>query len=213
MYVPDAYQSPSSDVAAVVMARHPFATLVSTDGDRPTATQIPLRFDASRGPNGTLFGHLARANDQGSLLNSDRETLAIFQGPHAYISPTWYAQHPAVPTWHHVTVHAYGRARILTDPEEVRAELRQLVAIYESGPNAWSMDQLPDEYLRRMSGGITAFELTLTRVETQCKLGQKRSETDRSQVIRALRESASRLDRETAAWMESFPQPPSPVIP
>jgi predicted FMN-binding regulatory protein PaiB len=105
----------------------PNSTLVSQDNGHPCATHVPLRFEPKSGTHGSLFGHVARANAQGLLLQPDRETLAIFHGPHAYVSPTLYAQHPAVPTWHHVTVHATGFPRVLVDRDEILRHLAALV--------------------------------------------------------------------------------------
>lgn len=213
MYIPAAYESPSQEVSVAVMTRFPFATLISFDGARPVATHIPLSFKPSHGPNGTLFGHLARANAHGALLANGTESLAIFHGPHAYVSPTWYADHPAVPTWHHVSVHAYGIARILTESIEVTEQLHRLVSQFESGPGAWSLDQAPADYLQRMSAGITAFELPISRMETQCKLGQKRSRQDREQVIDALRRTDRPEEGAVADWMTAFPMLPPESAP
>ena len=213
MYIPAAYESPSHEVSVAVMTRFPFATLITFDGARPVATHIPLSFDPSLGPNGTLFGHVARANAHGALLANGTESLAIFQGPHAYVSPTWYAGHPAVPTWHHVTVHAHGIARIVSEPTTVTGQLHRLVSQFETGAGAWSLDQVPADYLQRMSAGITAFELPISRIETQCKLGQKRSAQDREQVIHALRRTGRPEDGAVADWMTAFPTLPPDSAP
>ncbi len=213
MYIPSAYAPDLPGTAAAVMARFPFATLVSQDNGHLCATHVPLRFEAKAGTYGSLFGHVARANPQGLILQPDRETLAIFHGPHAYVSPTLYAQHPAVPTWHHVTVHATGFPRVLTDPAEILRHLAALVGDFESGPNSWSMNGIPTEYLDRMLGGIVAFELVLCRIETQCKLGQKRSDTDRTQVAQGLRATGNPMDAAVADWMESFPSAPALLQP
>ena len=215
MYIPPADQPPSPEVAGAILTRFPFATLITADGTRPVATHIPLHFDPAAGPHGTLTGHVARANPHGALLSSRTESLAIFHGPHAYVSPIWYRDHPAVPTWHHVTVHAYGVARVIADRGEMTAHMNRLIAQFESGTGAWGSNQVPAEYLDRMMAGITLFELPIARLETQCKLGQKRSLEDRIRVIEALQQSGRAEDASVAAWMTSFPSlpPESPITP
>ncbi len=215
MYIPPAYQPPSPEIAVAVMTRFPFATLITVDGTRPVATHIPLHLEPAAGPHGTLIGHVARANPHGALLSSRTESLAIFHGPHAYVSPTWYRDHPAVPTWHHVTVHAYGVARVIADRGELSAHMNRLIAQFESGPGAWSAQQAPPDFLDRMMAGITLFELPIARLETQCKLGQKRSVEDRTQVIEALQRSGRPEDAAVAAWMVSLPSVPPefPITP
>lgn len=209
MYIPAAYRADSPEIAAAVMTRHPFATLISSDASGPVATHIPIRFDATRGSKGSLFGHVARSNSHAALFTPDRPALAIFHGPHAYVSPTWYVDHPAVPTWNHVSVHVHGTIRVISDPETLHQQLRLLVETFESGPGAWSMDSVPPEFLQRMAAGIVAFELSIDRIETQCKLSQKRSAADQSQVRQALRASGRPDELAVAAWMESYPLPPS----
>src|SRR4029079_13469674 len=124
----------------------------------PFATHAPFRFEARVGELGVLRTHLARPNPQWRNWTEDgsraenEEALVIFQGPHAYISPTWYVQQPSVPTWDYAVVHAYGRPRLLT-PSELRAFLETLTADYEVGPNAWSLTALTEEYIEKLMRG------------------------------------------------------------
>ena len=131
MYVPKHFDPADPAWCHALMARESFALLVSTGTDGlPFATHLPLLLDADRGPQGTIVGHLARANPHARLLAEGRPTLAVFQGPHAYISPGWYATHPSVPTWNYVAVHATGRPRLVEEPARVTALLARMVATY-----------------------------------------------------------------------------------
>ena len=201
MYNPPHFRIDDRTVAGEFIDRHGFAVLVSDDNGAPTASHLPLLLDRDVGPRGRLVGHMARPNPQWKTLRPDREVLAIFAGPHAYISPSWYTVSPAVPTWNYATVHAYGLPKLIEDEAAVRALLRRTVDKYEGGrPRPWTMD-LPEDYLRNMMRGIVAFELQLTRVETKFKLNQNRSAEDRAAVIAALRESGGADERATAEMM------------
>ena len=121
MYIPSAFQ-------VVFMQRYSFATLI-TAGDEPFVTHLPLLVDAAGAGHGTLIGHFARPNPHWQLDHVGHGSLAIFHGPHAYISPSWYRSgSPAVPTWNYATVHAWGRLSLLTDPAEVEAVLGRTVS-------------------------------------------------------------------------------------
>lgn len=126
----------------------------------------------------------------------------MFWGPHAYVSPTWYVSEKMVPTWNYVTVHAYGRPRILDDPADAAAVLSQLTDTYESeatGP--WSMDSLPEEFIERQIKAIAAFEMPIERIEGKFKLSQNRKPEDREGVIKGLRETGDPESVEVARLM------------
>ncbi|MFM8584765.1 MAG: FMN-binding negative transcriptional regulator, partial [Planctomycetaceae bacterium] len=144
-------------------------------------SHVPLWLDRERD---VVAGHLAQANPQAAQLTSG-ESLAIFQGPHAYISPAWYATAPAVPTWNYTAVHVTGIARRLSS--ERTAELvDHLVSKYEaSRSNPWP-NELPEEYRERMLAGIVGFELPLQRIEGKFKLSQNRSSADQAGVAQGL---------------------------
>ena len=108
MYIPKSFQVTDPEVLAAFIRAHSFATLVSAVDGTPFATHLPLLLD-----QGTLLGHVARANPHWQAFDGQREALAIFHGPHAYISPTWYATGPAVPTWNYAAVHVYGAPRLI----------------------------------------------------------------------------------------------------
>jgi transcriptional regulator len=201
MYIPDHFRVADRAEITAFLAGHPFAVLVTADDQGvPFATHLPLIHRPGAGEHGSLLGHVARANPHARLLES-RPSPAVFSGPHAYVSPRWYAAGPAVPTWNYAAVHAVGRARLLTDPAEVRGLLAELTARYETGDaGAWTVDGNAD-LVERLLPGIVAFELRLTSVEAKFKLGQNRSEADRAGAAGALAGSSDPAARDTAALM------------
>jgi transcriptional regulator len=201
MYLPRHYHEQDSEQLFALMAHHGFATLVTAGDGIPFATHVPLLAERHPVHGDRLLGHMARANPQWRSFPETREALAIFHGPHAYVSPRYYVTAPHVPTWNYATVHAYGTPRVIEEPSEVLRILRESTAKYESGAaSPWSPEQAPD-YVARLLAGIVAFELRLTRLEGKFKLSQNRSEEDRRGVIQALQDSPSPEDRALAALM------------
>lgn len=186
MYIPSAFRIDEATKLAAFVQKHSFATLVTHDGSAPFASHVPMLYYPDQGLHGTLVFHLARANPQWQHFASSTEALAIFHGPHSYISPSWYEAQPAVPTWNYAVVHAYGVPKIIEDQERIVELLRQTVAVYESAfANPWSGD-LPLEYRDKMIRGIVAFEMSVTRIEGKFKLGQNRAAADQQGVYDAL---------------------------
>ncbi len=202
MYIPAWHREENPAVLHDLMRRFSFATLVTNDGGAPFASHLPFLIDAEHGAHGTLRAHLARANPQWHHFQEGVEALVIFQGPHAYISPSLYENQASVPTWNYAVVHAYGVPRLLDDTA-FRAMLEELVQTYESGrAQPWIMD-LPEESIQKMMRGIVGFEIEITRLEGKLKFSQNRSETDQERVIAALLQSPAPLDNELAAWMQA----------
>ncbi len=191
MYIPRYFQLEDHEAIAAVLRDHSFGTLVTTFDGEPQATHLPFVFDPDRGQYGTLVSHMARANPQWQQFArygpEGGMALAIFQGPHSYISPTWYGDtDPAVPTWNYVAVHAYGRPVILDDPSAVRALLDQLVDKNEADLDPpWKLSQA-DDYVERMIGAIVAFEIPLERLDAKAKLSQNKSDEMRLGAADAL---------------------------
>lgn len=203
MYIPAWFQEERLDVLHELMRQYAFAALVTSPPERPFATHLPFLLDAGRGAFGTLRAHIARANPQWQHFEAGQEVLVLFQGAHTYVSPTWYATQPSVPTWNYAVVHAYGIPRLLTD-DELYDTLLASLAVYEAQPE--NLPLTPD-YLQKMMRGIVGFEIELTRMEGKFKLSQNRSETDRLNVIEALQKSDDPLACDTAVLMQStFPQ-------
>jgi transcriptional regulator len=190
MYTPPHYEG-DREAGLALMREHPFAVLLTPGPQGMLATHLPLL--VSEDPL-VLRGHMARANNHWRFLE-DADSLVIFSGPHAYISPAWYEVQPAVPTWNYAAVHAHGRARIGADAVAI---LKESVDVFETA--GWVMD-LPPAYDAKMRAGIVAFELPVARLETKLKLSQNRSEQDRAGVIAGLSDSFRPGDRELADLM------------
>lgn len=202
MYIPKSFSQTDREILNAFMQAHNFATLVSQIDGQLVVTPLPLMLDTTRGEYGTLTGHLARANPHWKGLTQS-EALVIFQGPHTYISPSWYETHPSVPTWNYTTIQAYGLPRIIDDAKTMTAMLGQLVDHHESGfEHPWAMD-LPEDYMDKMLQAIVAFEIPITRLEGKFKLSQNRSEADQTRVISALAESSYPPDQEVSALMQA----------
>ena len=211
MYIPEHFRERDAEAIVAFMRRQSFATLLSRCDGALIASHLPLLWRPDPEPWGTLVGHMARANPQWQSFADREEALAIFQGPHAYISPSWYATAPAVPTWDYVAVHAYGAPRLIEDSAELRAIVSETVRTFEAGFDApWRMEDLPEEFVERMLRAVVGFEIPLSRVEAKAKLSQNRSEADRRGVIATLESGGDSLGREVAELMgELLATPPS----
>src|SRR4051812_48126547 len=164
MYVPEHFHEHRIDVLHAFMRRHSFATLISRDRNL-TASQLPVLLDTERGPHGTLRSHMAKQNPQWQTFAQGAEVLVIFQGPHAYISPTWYASQTKVPTWNYAAVHAYGNPK-LVDRAALRAILEETVTTYEAGfAKPWSTANLPPDLVAKLADAVVGFEIEITRLE------------------------------------------------
>ena len=187
VYLPPAFTEARPEVLIGHIERHDFGLLVSHGPAGLVASHIPFLVE-NDGDQLHLHGHLARPNPQvNDLAQSTDEVLAIFHGPHAYISPSWYATGPSVPTWNYVDVHAYGTARLIEDSDWLRRFLRRLSDRHETrNPEPWRMQDLPDAYLQGMLKGIIGLDIAVTRLEGKYKLSQNRPAADRPPVIAAL---------------------------
>ena len=202
MYIPPAFRIEDADKLAAFIKQHSFATLITQDDDAtPFASHLPMLFRPEAGPRGTLVSHMARANPQWRHFTSGREVLAIFHGPHTYISPSWYQTEPAVPTWNYATVHAYGVPIIFSEHARVASLLSETVSEYEASfDQPWHGD-LPEDYRDKLMHAIVTFEIPITRIEGKFKLGQNRSAADTAGVIEALSRSANADDQAIARMM------------
>lgn len=201
MYIPAHFAETDLPTLYEFMGQHSFASLVTQHEGVPFASHLPLLLDSSVGMHGALLGHMARNNAQWQHFAAGAEILVMFQGPHAYVSPTWYEPNPlAVPTWNFTAVHAYGKARILSEAELVE-NLHQLVEENEKDfPQPWQL-QISQAMRERALGAIVGFEIRLSRIEGKFKLSQNRSVQDRRNVIDQLAQSEH--GKETAQWMSN----------
>lgn len=204
MHVPEPFRWEDESAIAAFVERHDFATLVTPTPDELWVTHVPLvlRAAAAEGEPRRLVGHVARANPHWRAFDGERRSLAIFHGPHGYVSPSWYATAPAVPTWNYVVVHVHGRVHARHDDEFKAAMVRELSTRYESPrPRPWLADALPEEFHRRMMAGIVGLELVIERIEAKHKLGQNRSPADRVGTIDGLEREGTAEAAALAAWM------------
>jgi len=154
------------------MKQYNFATLLSVREGRPVVSHLPFLVDASRGEQGTLLGHMAKANQHWRCFAAGEATV-IFQGPHSYVSPSWYVPRPDnVPTWNYAVCHAYGHARILVNEKDAYQQMARQVALYEEQYGAgWSLN-LSDQDRHHLLASIVVFEITVTKLEARFKLSQ-----------------------------------------
>jgi transcriptional regulator len=183
MYTPTHFQETDPAALAELIAAHNFGTLISTVDGRPFATHLPFVHDRA---GARLLGHMSRANPHWrELERGPGQALVVFQGPHAYVSPSWYEE-PGVPTWNYTAVHVYGRFRIVADEAEHEAALRALSEQHESGrPAPWRAD-FSSDMVRRLIRATVAFDIAIEEYEGKFKLSQNRPEGDRARVIGAL---------------------------
>jgi transcriptional regulator len=190
MYVPRHFAMDDRAAMVALMREHPFAVLATADESGvPIATHIPV----SVNDQGTrLSAHVARANPHAGLIEAGKPSLVVFSGPHAYVSPRWYASSPQVPTWNYLAVHAYGTPKPITDEARVRDLLAELSATHDGDyPDAWSFGALPEKYVTSMIRGILAFEVPIDRLEGKAKLSQNKSAADIAGAVAGLRAEGS----------------------
>ena len=203
MYVQPSFGETDPERLLELATRYPFATVITPEAGELWVSHVPLLVKR-RNDAVVLVGHLARANAHWEAMErgDGARTTAIFHGPHAYVSPTWYATSPAVPTWNYVVVHAAGKTRVHHDGPEMAELLRELTAEYEGREaGAWSPDRLPDDFAQPMRGAIVGFEIAVDRLEGKLKLSQNRSAEDRRGVIAQLEAQLSEDARAIAALM------------
>jgi len=204
LYRPDHFAIDDRAAIAHLVHDYPFATLMTPATPEPFVSHLPLLLVPEGGPHGTLIGHFARANPH--WLHVDNvESRAIFHGPHAYVSPSWYGQpERMVPTWNYATVHMHGALEIITDAAETRGVLDALVQRFEGGRDApWTL-RMPERQRDAMVAAIVAFRIDVTRLEGKFKLSQNRAPADRARVAAALKKEGYAEATATAEWMERY---------
>jgi transcriptional regulator len=198
MYVPKTFEVTDSSTLHEFIETYSFGTLVTVAGEQPIATRLPLILDQTSGRHGTLLGHVARANPQWRSFDGDRQCLVMFDGPHAYVSPSWYATSPAVPTWNYATVHVYGIPRAIHDAAQLSALVDRLVGIYEAGmAKPWPAN-LPADFKASMLKAIVGFAIEIDRIEGKFKMGQNRPVEDRIGTVARLESSSDPAARALA---------------
>ena len=198
MYIPEFNRIEDRDTSLAFLRANPFAVLVSSLDGVPFATHVPL---AARERIGqiVLRGHVAKANPHWKSFGQEQESLVIFQGPHAYISPALYENRESVPTWNYAAVHVYGRVSVV-DEKQAREILEELIREFDSSYAAqWA--SLSEEYRSRTLHHIVAFEMLASRLETKFKLSQNRTRGEQENIVRALANSGDTAIAGVAALM------------
>ncbi len=175
--------------------------VVISSGVALSATHLPFILHADEGEHGVLYSHCAKANPHWKNIE-DQNVLVIFTGPHGYISPSWYAAKPAVPTWNYTAVHAYGIATLL-DPQQTLKAVDQVVDKYEPQLLV-TRDIVTDPLKHKMLAGIVGFKIELTKLEGQLKLGQNKSQADQAGVYQALNSSRNLDNLALAKYMQKL---------
>ncbi|MGC5328100.1 FMN-binding negative transcriptional regulator [Brevibacillus sp. SYSU BS000544] len=198
MYIPKQYRM-DHDEAVQMMKSYPFALLITVDEQRPLATHIPVEI---RENEGKIYatGHIAYGNMQKKTLDNNSNVLLIFQGPHAYISSSWY-ESEEVPTWDYLAVHAYGTARIVTKGE-LKSALDSMLKHYESHrENGRLWDTFTPELLESEMKGIVGFEIEITSIQAAAKMSQNRNDTDYQSIVTELEKSNDQEEIQVAKWL------------
>ena len=202
MYTPPAFRDEdmTSLLATIRAAR--LATFITATAEGPLATPLPLFIDENEGEHGVLYGHLARANPQWRVP-AVGNGLALFAGPDAYVTPSWYALKQetgkVVPTWNYVTVHASGPVEFFDDPARLLDVVTRLTNLHEGERAApWAVSDAPAEFIQAQLRGIVGLRMPIAALEGKRKLSQNRSPTDRAGVAAGLAESERPAERHVA---------------
>ena len=196
MYLPKHFAEPRIEAMHELMRAYPLATLVTLTANGLDANHIPLQLVANGSPFGTLQGHVARANPLWQDFNKDGEILAIFRGPDAYISPSWYATKKetgkAVPTWNYAVVHAHGTLRVIDDATWLRTQIEALTTRNEASlPHPWAVTDAPDDYIEKMISAVVGIEIQITRLSGKWKVSQNQPGENQTGIVEALRSSGN----------------------
>ena len=191
MYMPPHFQEENVPELHAAIRDIAFGTVVSLGADGLIASHVPMLIDPEPAPFGTLIGHVARANPHWQTATPDVDALAMFLGPNAYVTPSWYATKretgKVVPTWNYLAIHAAGRLRFFDDAERLLGVVTRLTDRHEAQrTDAWAVTDAPADYVRGMLRAIVGFELPITRLEGKRKMSQNRPAEDRAGVVDGL---------------------------
>ncbi len=203
MYVPAHFAEHDRDTLHAFIQAHSFGLLISTVAGEPFPSHLPFLLERQCGPHGTLVGHMAKANSQWQELDG-QTALAIFSGPHAYISPTWYEAEQVVPTWNYTAVHAYGNVHVIHDRDALLTIVQASVSFYEAAfPQPWKIPA-DDVFVDRLLKQIVGFRIEIERLEGKFKLNQNHPPERREKVICALIAQGGENSLGIAELMQQF---------
>jgi transcriptional regulator len=207
MYLPAHFQESRTEVLHQLIHDHPLGALVTLGADGLTANHIPFEVDPQPSPFGTLHGHVARANPVWRDFSRDVEALVVFQGPAAYVSPSWYPTKQetgkVVPSYNYVVVHTRGTLRAIEDPVWLRALVERLTNRHEAGRRQpWKIGDAPEDFVENQLRAIVGIEIPITKLVGKWKVSQNRPAADREGVARGLEELEHPDARTIADWVK-----------
>ncbi|MCX5514601.1 transcriptional regulator [Kaistia algarum] len=196
MYRPPAFREDRLEVLHAFIRAHPLAMLVTAGEGGLVANPIPFLIDPDGAEKGLLRAHLAKANGQLAALRAGGEAMVLFQGPDAYVTPSWYAtkrEHgKVVPTWNYATVHAWGTPRVIDDESWLRGQIGDLTDAQEQHrSHPWAVEDAPADFVASQIKGIAGLEIPIARIEGKWKVSQNRAASDRQGVVDGLRQQTA----------------------
>lgn len=187
MYTPSSFKEEDPEILFDLIEKHNFGILFTQHQGSPEVTHLPFLVDRNRGEHGVLIAHFAKANSHWKKISATKDVLAAFQGPHTYISPSWYVNRAEVPTWNYATVHAYGKPTIIQDPKALQAMVTRLTNYHENEIDSnWSLDEVSKKDFTTDLKAIVGIEIEISRMEGKFKLNQNKSREDQAKVIENL---------------------------
>ncbi len=204
MYIPSFFKSDNSEDIKNFIHHNGFAILINEVNARPWGTHLPLVLSTNTEGNDILFGHISKANNQWKAFDSEKEVMAIFNGPHAYISSSWY-NHENVPTWNYLAVHVYGKLR-LVEGDELKNQLSKLVDKYEHGlPNPIKIEKMNQELIAKEIKGIVGFEILITEIHAANKMSQNRDAKNKELIVEGLNKKGDEASMQIASIISETP--------
>jgi transcriptional regulator len=209
MYTPKDFRVDDLAILHADMRQNTLAALISITPTGLVATHLPILLDEHHGPNGTILGHVSRANLQWQQSDPTVEALIIFTGPDTYVTPSWYPAKQetgrVVPTWNYAAIHVYGKLTFFEDPERLRDIVTRLTNQHEAAfPQPWQVTDAPPNFIDSQLKAIVGFELPILRIEGKRKFNQNRSAEDRAGVIDGLRALNDPRKTEVADLMQEI---------
>jgi transcriptional regulator len=198
MYIPKHFNIDNEEVIYDFIEKNSFATLFSQHNGEPYATHLPLLLNREEG---FLYGHFARQNQHWKDI-ADQKILVIFQGPHCYISPSWYETNQAVPTWNYVAIHVYGKLEIVEEEKDVFDSLVDMVNKYEKPDSSYHLENVDENFIKGMSKGIVGFKIQINKIEGKAKLSQNHPTERQELIIKQLENSKDQNNIHIAELMK-----------
>lgn len=200
MYIPEHFKETNPERISALVESNSFGMLITAPEGVPFVSHLPIIFDPAADIKGKLLCHMARANPQWQHFSSCAEVLVIFQGPHAYVSPSWYSS-PGVPTWNYAVVHLRGKPRLIESESELEALVERLTQVYESHmPSPWKPNLVVGRRAKLLNM-IVGFEIEVTDIQGKFKLSQNRPSEDQQRVVEQLSLSSNQTEVAVAKLM------------